>query len=92
MKTLAGVEALPPQESQKSQSASEVEVEPRPALPAGWERVRAESSGEILFLHQESLRCQRERPRVPDLWGKVDQLEEYQKLAQDLELLLQENN
>ena len=72
MKTLAGVEALPPQESQKSQSASEVEVEPRPALPAGWETVRTESSGEILFLHQESLRCQRERPREPDLRGNVD--------------------
>ena len=32
------------------------------ALPDGWDQVRT-SSGEILFLHQDSLQCQRERPR-----------------------------
>ena len=37
-------------------------MEPSPALPPGWDLVRSGSTGETLFLHLDSLQCQRERP------------------------------
>ena len=43
----------------KSHSASD-------HLPAGWDTVRSLTTGETLFLHQDSLQCQRERPGQPE--------------------------
>ena len=49
------------------------------ALPDGWDQVRT-SSGEILFLHQDSLQCQRERPRDQ----RRDQRRELQEQQEEL--------
>ena len=63
METSAPGEAGPPKQKKRKKSQPASLVETSPALPPGWDLVRTCSSGEILFLHLESLQCQRERPR-----------------------------
>ena len=66
METSAPGEAGPPKQKKRKKSQPASLVETSPALPPGWDLVRTCSSGEILFLHLESLQCQRERPRQPE--------------------------
>ena len=55
------------------------------ALPDGWDQVRT-SSGEILFLHQDSLQCQRERPRDQRRDQRRELQEEQEELTKEITL------